>query len=100
MYRGARRVLALCFPLLLGGSGLAQPLDLSWRSTLADYQRFADEKVQPWREANDNVGRIGGWREYARESSQAQSAAPAASAASQAAPSKATVEPHASHGHQ
>ena len=36
-------------------------------SPLADYQKFADEKVLPWKEANDKVAEIGGWRAYAKE---------------------------------
>ena len=28
---------------------------------------FADEKVLPWKEANDKVAEIGGWRAYAKE---------------------------------
>ena len=47
---------------------------LSYRSALEGYQPFADPKPVPWREANDNVGRIGGWRAYANE---AQGTAPA-----------------------
>ena len=53
----------------------AAPADLSYRSALQDYQPFGDEKVAPWREANDNVGRIGGWRSYAHEAQGAASAA-------------------------
>jgi hypothetical protein len=34
---------------------------------LENYKPFIDENLIPWREANDTVGRIGGWREYARE---------------------------------
>jgi hypothetical protein len=37
------------------------------RSAFEGYQNFADEKVQSWKEANDTVGRIGGWRTYAKE---------------------------------
>lgn len=42
------------------------------RSAFEGYQRHTDEKTVNWKEANDNVGRIGGWREYARQASQAQ----------------------------
>ena len=48
--------------------------DLAYRSALEGYQPFTDSKPVPWREANDNVGRIGGWRAYANE---AQGTAPA-----------------------
>ena len=63
----------------------ADPLDakasvpgVSYRSSLAGYRAFADDKLTPWKEANDTAARIGGWRAYARE---AREPAPAASAA-------------------
>ena len=46
-----------------------------YESALSDYRRFADQPVADWRDANAVVGRIGGWRAYARES---QGGAPAA----------------------
>jgi hypothetical protein len=39
----------------------------SYTSPIADYQKFTDEKVLPWKAANDKVGEIGGWRAYAKE---------------------------------
>lgn len=51
--------------------------DLSYRSAVEGYQPFADEKVVPWRGANDNAGRIGGWREYAREAQGGAAGSPA-----------------------
>jgi hypothetical protein len=48
------------------------------RSSLAGYRRFdAESPPQAWREANEAVERIGGWRAYARE---ANAPEPAASA--------------------
>jgi hypothetical protein len=38
-----------------------------YRSSLADYRVLSDEKLTSWKETNDNVGRIGGWRAYAKE---------------------------------
>ncbi len=38
-----------------------------YQSTFTQYQPWTDEPVQSWREANDQVGRIGGWRAYAKE---------------------------------
>lgn len=35
------------------------------------YQGWRDEPLQDWREANDRVGEIGGWRTYLRESQEA-----------------------------
>lgn len=48
---------------------------LQFNSTFAGYQAYTEQAVGSWREANDNVGRIGGWRAYAREAAQPDSAA-------------------------
>lgn len=32
------------------------------------YQAWRDEPLRDWREANDRVGEVGGWRTYLRES--------------------------------
>ena len=65
--------------------GRADPLNpkaevpaLQHASALADYRRLADDKPVAWKEANDTVHRIGGWRAYAREASQSASAPTAA----------------------
>lgn len=55
----------------------------AWRSAFDGYQPFSDEKTLPWRQANDTVQGVGGWRAYAREAAQP------ASAAASAPPSKA-----------
>jgi hypothetical protein len=55
----------------------AQVAPTQHRSSLQRYQRQAESPPIPWRQANDAVARIGGWRAYARE---AQSPEPAASA--------------------
>ena len=44
-------------------------------STLARYRRHTDAKPVPWKEANDTVTRIGGWRAYAREATAPDAAA-------------------------
>ena len=43
----------------------AQP----YRSTLEGYQAFGDDALVPWKQANDTVRQVGGWRAYAREAS-------------------------------
>lgn len=61
--------------LLLPSLALAQAPDtapktdypLQYSSAFSDYQAYKDQPVQPWREANDKVGEIGGWRAYAKE---------------------------------
>jgi hypothetical protein len=50
-------------------------------SAFGDHKRIADTPVVPWRAANDQTARIGGWRAYAREA-QAPAAAASAPAAS------------------
>ena len=81
---------------------------LTYASSLKLEPRVASESPISWREANDTVARIGGWRVYAREASQpapesrptpapaaAQAPAPAASAVMPAP----AAAPHA-HGGQ
>lgn len=65
-------------------SGKADPLDarvaippLVHRSAFADYRAHAEAAAIDWRQANDTVTRIGGWRAYAREARE-PSPAPAA----------------------
>lgn len=38
-------------------------------SAFEGYRAHADEPIRNWKQANDEVGRIGGWRAYAREAS-------------------------------
>lgn len=52
-----------------------QPTAPVFRSAFEGYQPYTEQKIAPWKEANDNVGQIGGWREYAREASQPDPAA-------------------------
>jgi hypothetical protein len=62
---------------------------LTYESAFAQYRRLGEEKAVSWREANDNVARIGGWRVYAREAQQpdpAPAAAPATKPAAGPAP--------------
>jgi hypothetical protein len=40
---------------------------LEYRSAFDGYRLFSDEAIAPWRDTNDLVGKIGGWRTYARE---------------------------------
>ena len=48
---------------------------LVYESSFARYRRALEDKPISWREANDNVTRIGGWRTYAREASSPEPAA-------------------------
>ena len=55
-------------------SGRPDPIDASTavpatphRTALTGYRRLTDEPPRGWRESNDTVTRIGGWRSYLRE---------------------------------
>jgi hypothetical protein len=51
------------------------PPDEAATAPFKQYQGWRDEPLQDWREANDRVGEIGGWRTYLRESQPAGDAA-------------------------
>lgn len=40
---------------------------LQYFSVFTHYQFFRDQPLLSWQETNDNVGKIGGWRFYARD---------------------------------
>ena len=51
---------------------------LEYQSSFSTYQVYADQPIISWRNANDTVGKIGGWRSYAKEVQQSQSDVPQA----------------------
>lgn len=83
---GAPGAPCLVLTFSLAGAGLAQTPDpqdaraavppLKYESPLAIYRAYADQDVAPWRESNDTVGRIGGWKAYAREADPSGDASP------------------------
>jgi hypothetical protein len=46
-------------------------------SSLSQYRRLGEEPAAGWRESNERVARIGGWRQYAKEAASPSPAAPA-----------------------
>jgi len=70
-------------PVAMAGTAPA-----AFRSALEGYMPYTDEKKVSWKEANDNAGRIGGWREYAKEAGQAQTPDAAAKPDPRAVPAK------------
>ena len=123
--RGARQTFTfgLCaFPLLAGLALAQQPHDmatmappkpamvgetqsaapLQFESVLARYKPMTDQKLGSWRDANDTVTRIGGWRTYLKESQQLDAAptvAPANAASQSTLPMAPTpANPHSGHG--
>lgn len=77
----------------------------TYRSAFSDYRGLTDEKVD-WKEANDNVARIGGWRTYLRESQRTDTPADRSTQRSQAEPKRPPVakppapEPSSHDGHK
>ena len=73
----ARRAFACLVLLALPVSAWAElpdPLDaqaatpaVHYQSPLKTYQGFSEQPLHNWREANELVGRIGGWRTYSME---------------------------------
>jgi hypothetical protein len=54
-----------------------------YRSAFAQYRRYVQQPPAVWRDSNETVNRIGGWRAYAREATETPSSnTPAASSRS------------------
>ena len=47
-----------------------------FKSAFEGYQPYSDDKMTGWKAANDEVARIGGWREYAKQAQQADNPSP------------------------
>ncbi len=79
---------SLLFTALLAAQAQAQPTTVTtttrpdpldpkagvpatrYESSLGQVRRIGDDKPAAWRDANEAVARIGGWRAYAREAQQ------------------------------
>lgn len=89
---------AMALLAVVGSPALAQvasaPAATSYRSAFGGYRGLTEQPVGSWRQANDVVGRVGGWRSYARE---AQGAAAPASAGAPAMPVGKGHAGHAGH---
>jgi hypothetical protein len=75
---------ATAAPAKLGASeptdaGAAVPA-LVYKAPLASYRSLRDDAPVDWRQANETVRAVGGWRAYAREAAQGASASAPASA--------------------
>ena len=83
-----------------GATPASIPVPLKFDSVLASYTPMTDQKLGSWREANDTVARIGGWRAYLKESQTPDAAMPRTTnlpvAPVPVVPSKAS--PHVGHG--
>lgn len=51
-------------------SNAEKPVELVYQSSFNNYQRYSASDIAAWKQANDTVKAIGGWREYAKEIAQ------------------------------
>lgn len=75
--RAARKALAALAIVPFVGAAAAQvnqepvkakpPTVVQYTSPLNAFKGYVDEPVQAWREVNDRVERLGGWKAYAKE---------------------------------
>lgn len=54
---------------------------IQYQSPFRDYRPMGEDKLTSWKAANEEVGKIGGWRVYSRESIKANETVPAESPA-------------------
>ena len=45
----------------------ASEQSVHFKSAFSEYVPYSEQSIESWREANDRVGEIGGWRAYAKE---------------------------------
>jgi len=45
-------------------------VELVYQSSFQNYQRYSASDIQPWKQSNETVKDIGGWRAYAKEITQ------------------------------
>ena len=82
----------------------ADPLDAkapvpaaTYKSPLTGYRRLGEDRRVDWKEANETVNRIGGWRAYAREAQQPDAAASAPAASTPPARASGAAPVHGGH---
>lgn len=71
---------------------------LRFESTLSRYKPMTDQKLGSWREANDTVTRIGGWRTYLKEAQTPDSKSITPVIVPDAAATPVAPTPHSGHG--
>lgn len=84
------------------GAAHSPSLAPAWRSAFDGYQPYTDATVLPWKQSNDTVGAVGGWRAYAREAQAAEPKEGPAPGLKQGPmppmPASQGADPHARHG--
>lgn len=82
------------------GKSLEQAMPIpKFVSVLGLYQGFKEEAISPWRASNDLVGKIGGWREYAKEAHSADAPATPSTPSTPSSSSNSSVPAPKAHGH-
>ena len=88
--------------LSLSGASIAAPDPTDEKNTVPpvlylspfrDYKPLGEDKAIPWKAANDEVGRIGGWRAYAKEAQDAAASVKPATPVAPATPAKTPPSP-------
>lgn len=75
----------ICGAALAQSSNTAVPAaPAAYQSAVEGYKPFTEEKTAPWTESNITVGKVGGWRAYAKEAGEGQKAAQPADTAAPA----------------
>ena len=72
--------------------------EVVYNSPFARFRTARDVELGSWREVNDTVTRIGGWRAYAREASQPEASSPVPAAAAATPPAAAPMPVAPGHG--
>jgi hypothetical protein len=87
-----------------GSAGPADPASADapvpraeYRSSFTTYRAYQDQALGNWRQSNDTVGAIGGWRAYARENTPEATGTGGSPASSGAGPRTGEADPHAGH---
>ena len=77
IFNARRWLVALALPAILLNHAISQtvlpaktPVPAPYKSAFEGYQAYSDNPMVNWKAANDEVARIGGWREYARQAQQ------------------------------
>lgn len=77
----------------------AEVAPTTYRSAFDGFRNHSTVDVESWKGANENVGRIGGWREYLKEAHQPALTRPAEIPAQTAPNDTARPAPPKHHGH-
>jgi hypothetical protein len=55
---------------IVNSTGAQTTPHVQYSSAFSDYVPYSEQTIDSWRQANDTVGEIGGWRTYAKEARQ------------------------------